>query len=60
MPSRLKGREGYSRGNNFEVKGRTYVMNITRSPIDNAVWNGYLNTPSETSVVELFSTDIGL
>ena len=35
-------------------------MNITRSPIDNAVWNGYLNTPFETSVVELFSTDVSL
>jgi hypothetical protein len=60
VPSRLKGREVYSRGNNFEVKGRMYVMNITRSPIDNAVWSGYLNTPFEISVVELFSTDVGL
>ena len=60
MPSRLKGPEGYSRGNNFEVKGRKYVMNITRSPIDNAVWSGCLNTPFEISVVELFSTDVGL
>ena len=35
-------------------------MNMTRSPIDNAVWSGYLNTPFETSVVGLISTDVGL
>jgi hypothetical protein len=35
-------------------------MNFTRRPIDNAVWSGYLNTPFETSVVELFSTEVGL
>jgi len=35
-------------------------MNITRNPIYNAVWSGYMNTPFETSVVALFSTDVGL
>ena len=35
-------------------------MNITRSQMDNAVWNGYVNTPFETSIGELFSTDVGL